>query len=386
MHKINYLYMRKILFFLIVGTVLVSCSSKKIKISGSIEGLQNGSIVLNILDVNTQRIIDTINVDKSGKFSYTISKPSPTPEFYYLFYKDKRLTSMILSAGDNVIIKSDTLGDNTIDGSIESTLLAGIEKDESVVRNKYDSLVRELAKLSTKEDSSRINYDLGGLYVKQKQAAIKEIYSHPYSMTNIALLYQRFPGDIPIFGASTDYMMFQRVYDSLRIYYPGSIYVARLKDEIDYRMQYDAFNEKLQGVQEMSFPELLLPDIKSEKQSLAKLAENKVVILSFWTVTDLNQKMINLDMIELYEKYHDKGLEIYQVSVDTDKTAWAMAVRDQKLPWISVCDGLGSNSSAVSSYNIQKVPTNFILDREGTIVGRDLFDKALEDKMKSLIR
>jgi len=366
---------------------MISCSSKKIKISGSIEGLKNSSLVLNVLDVNTQRTIDTILVNGEGRFSYIIEKASSVPEFYYLFYKDRRLASMVLSAGDNVAISNDTLGNNgIIEGSLESTLLMGIEKGELVVRNRYDSLMRELAKASTKADSLKINYDLGGLYVKQKQSAIKEIYSHPNSIINVTLLYQRFPGDIPIFGDKTDYMMFQRVYDSLKIFYPNSVYVIGLKDEIAYRLQLDAFNEKLQNVQEMSFPDILLPDIKSERQSLTELSKDKVVILSFWTVTDLNQKMINIDLMELYEKYHDRGLEIYQVSVDTNKTAWATAVKDQNLPWISVCDGLGSNSSAVSSYNVQKVPTNFIIDREGTIVGRDLFDKALEDKIKSLFR
>ena len=370
-----------------MGSILISCSSKKIKISGSIEGLQNGNIVLNMLDLNTQKVVDTILVDNNGRFSYVITKPSSVPEFYYLFYKDRRLASMILSAGDIVSIYSDTLGGNgTIEGSVESELLMGIEKRESEVRHKYDSLVNMLAKVSTKEDSLKINYDLGGLYVKQKQSVIKEIYSHPNSMTNITLLYQRFPGDIPVFGAGTDYMMFQRVYDSLRVFYPNSIYISRLKDEIDYRLNLDAFNERLQNVPEVSFPDILLPDVKSERQSLVEVSKDRVIILSFWTIADLNQKMINLDMIELYKKYHDRGLEIYQVSVDIDKTAWAMAVKDQELPWISVCDGLGSKSSAVSTYNIQKVPTNFIIDKEGTVVGRDLFDKALEDKIKSLLR
>ena len=381
--------MRKFFFFLVIGvvSVLVSCSSEKIKISGSIEGLQSGSLILNVLDLNMQRVVDTIAVNADGRFSYTIEKPSSVPEFYYLFYKDTKLASMILSAGDNVTIDADTLArKGVVEGSAESALLMKIEKDALVVHHRYDSLMRVLSQVSTKEDSTRINYDLGGLYVRHKQNAIREIYSNPNSMSNITLLYQRFPGDIPIFGSNTDYMMFQRVYDSLKLVFPNSIYVNGLKDEIDYRLRLDMFNERIQNVQEASFPNLLLPDVRSVQQSLDSLAKDKVVILSFWTVTDVNQKMINLDMIELYKNYHDKGLVIYQVSLDTDKTAWAMAVKEQELPWVSVCDGLGSNSSAVATYNIQKVPTNFVFDREGNIVARDIFDKALVDKIKSLIR
>ena len=379
--------MNRIVFFLIMGSILCSCSSEKIKISGTIEGLQNSNIVLNILDINAQKLLDTITVSGSGSFSYVIENASTSPNFYYLFYKDRKLASLILAAGDNVKIVADTLGVNTsIEGSDESILLAGIEENAVILRHRYDSLLNVLATSQTKVDSTRVNYDLGGLYIKQKQNSIKEIYSHPNSMTNITLLYQRFPGDIPIFAETTDHMLFQRVYDSLSVTYPNSIYLSRLKDEIDYRRQLEVYSDKLANAQEASFPNILLPDTKSKICSLDSLAKGKVVILSFWTVTDANQKMMNLDMLSLYNKYHEKGLEIYQVSVDADKTAWATTVREQELPWVSVCDGLGTRSSVVSLYNVQKVPTNFILDRDGTIIGRDIFDKALEDKIKSLIK
>ena len=379
--------MKRFFFFLIIGSILLSCSSEKIKISGSVEGLQNSNIVLSVLDINTQTIVDTIAVNANGMFSYTIEKPASAPNFYYIFYNGKRLASMILTAGDNIKISADTLGVGTVlEGSAESTLLMAIEKDAANLRNRYDSLMTRLAEVSTQEDSTKINYDLGGLYVRQKQYAIREIYSHPNSMANITLLYQRFPGDIPIFGANTDYMLFQRVYDSLKVVHPTSIYVNRLREEIDYRRHMEALNDRLQNVQEASFPNIFLPDTKSQMQSLDSLASGKVVILSFWTVNDANQRMINLDMLDLYKKYHDRGLEIYQVSVDTDKTAWATAVREQELPWVNVCDGLGQNSSVISLYNIQKVPTNFVIDREGSIVARDIFDNALEDKVRSLLR
>ena len=379
--------MNRVLIFLIMGSILLACSSEKIKISGSVEGLQNDSIVLSVLDLNTQKVVDTIAVSGNGSFSYTIKNAGSTPNFYYLFYKERRLASMILLAGDDVKIATDTLGALfSIDGSVESSRLAEIEKNATALRHKFDSLVNSLFVLTTKEDSTKVNYDLGGLYVKQKQYAIKEIYSHPNMMSNITLLYQRFPGDLPIFADATDYMIFQRVYDSLNVIYPGSIYISRLKDEIDYRQQMVLFNDKLDNAREASFPNILLPDTKSQMQSLDTLASGKVVILSFWTVTDANQKMINVDLLDLYNKYHSRGLEIYQISVDTDKAAWATAVREQELPWVSVCDGLGTNSTVVSLYNVQKVPTNFILDREGTIAGRDLFDNALEEKIKSLLR
>ncbi|MPN46095.1 hypothetical protein SDC9_193675 [bioreactor metagenome] len=95
--------------------------------------------------------------------------------------------------------------------------------------------------------------------------------------------------------------------------------------------------------------------------------------------------MLNQDLLQLYQKYSGRGLEIYQVSVDVDKTLWARAVEDQKLPWVSVCDGLGSGSSGVISYNISKVPAIFVIAKDGNIVARDVFGARLESVVSGLL-
>ena len=378
--------MKRIFPYLLFVLIASSCSfGKKIDIGGVVEGLQEGSVVLKILQINVQNVVDTVAVSGGGNFTYTIQNPSPTPEFYYLYHNDRKIASLLLSAGDRVRIATDTLGENTVvEGSPESNLLMALEKSSADIRREYDNLIVSLANADTEQDSTTINYALGALYVKQKQEAIRSIFSNPSSMTNIMLLYQRFPGDIPVFADYTDRFIFQRIYDSLKILYPNSPYLYRLRDEIAYREQAEALNEKLTTVSEISFPELSLPDTNSERQSLRAL-EGKVILLSFWTITDVNQKTINLDFKDLYEKYHLRGFEIYQVSVDVDKTAWATVIKEQELPWINVCDGLGSNSVALVTYNVTTVPTNFIIDKSGMIVGRDLFDDALEAKIRSLL-
>ena len=116
-----------------------------------------------------------------------------------------------------------------------------------------------------------------------------------------------------------------------------------------------------------SFPNRSLPDINAKNIELSSL-EGKPFILMFWTVSDANQKMFNNDLKEIYKKYKAQGLEIYQVSVDTDKTAWATAVKEQELPWISVCDGKGAASPAVFAYNVGSIPTMFVFDRKGDLV------------------
>jgi len=291
--------------------------------------------------------------------------------------------------GDNIYITTDTLGANqNIEGSQESILFLEMEKNLSLATAKFDSLsaLRAQAVLAgNKELVDTLGYELGSLYVKNKQAAIKHLYSNPGSITNIPLLYYKFPGNLPLFGDVRDVLLFQRVYDSLQPVYPQSSYLNALLDEISVRGKSDMFNSKLLDASEVGFPDISLPDTKANVRTLSDLS-GKVVILLFWSVTDVNQKIFNRDLLALYDKYSTRGLEIYQISVDTDKTAWANTVAEQQLPWINVCDGLGSSSPAVTTYNVQKAPTLFVIDKSGTIAAKDVYDSKLESLISSLVR
>ena len=382
--------MKKLCILTIATLAVLSCTNYKFraKIEGDVAGLKSGEITLRVLEVNNQRTVDTIQVE-SGKFSYTIKKKSENSDFYYLYFKERRIASLFIVPGDKIVVNSDTLGLNVkVRGSQESELLQRLESSLIKSQTTFDSLRNELVKANASGDlkkSEELNYALGSVYVKKKQEAIKYIYSNPGSITNMILLYYKFSQDIPLFADLRDVLLFRKVYDSLQVNYPKSIYVQRLMDEISGRERSEVINSKILDASERGFPDLTLPDTKAQQRSLSELS-GKVILLSFWSVNEPALRMLNRDYIDLYSKYNSKGLEIYQISVDVDKTAWARAVAEQELPWISVCDGLGANSSAIATYNVQKLPANFVIDRSGSIIARDLYDSALENKISSLLR
>ena len=111
---------------------------------------------------------------------------------------------------------------------------------------------------------------------------------------------------------------------------------------------------------------------------MVKLSEvdAKVILLHFWTSTDAAQKMFNLDVLKpIYEEFHSRGLEIYQVALDTDKAQWARTVKDQGLGWINVCEGLGAGSSSLALYNLDKLPVSFVI-ADGELVDGKFSDGA----------
>jgi peroxiredoxin len=141
---------------------------------------------------------------------------------------------------------------------------------------------------------------------------------------------------------------------------------------------------RLQDATQLGFPELSIPDTKGKDVKLSQV-KAKLVMVFFWTASDAANKMFNLDvLVPLYNEYHSKGLEIYQVGIDNDKTNWASVVKDQQLPWINVCDGLGTQSSAVTLYNITKLPVAYFI-KDGELQAQPSTGKAIAARVKSLI-
>jgi thiol-disulfide isomerase/thioredoxin len=117
-------------------------------------------------------------------------------------------------------------------------------------------------------------------------------------------------------------------------------------------------------------PEIVLPDPYGTEKSLSSLT-GKYVLVHFWAGANSGSRVINPVLAELYQKYKNKGFEIYQVSLDQDRTAWLDAIDQDKLNWINVSDLKGCNM-AVAAYNIRTIPYNYLLDKNGVIVAQNL--------------
>lgn len=375
--------MRKTIVLGLIVLSAVACGPKDSAVVDiTISGGTSKELILSKLAVNQIKVIDTIKANESGKASVKIKMEDLSPNFYYLSYNRKKLASLILQPGDKVKVSVDTLGKGlSITGSDESVLLGEVDSNLLKAISRFDSLSTALVEAINVNDAERaqtIRYDLGKLYVKHKQGAIKSIMTHPYSFTNVTLLYQQFTENLPVFADSKDGLFMKRVHDSLKMVYPKSVYVSALESEIARMDNAAAMSDKLAEAGEAAFPNISLPDVNSKKQELASLY-GRPFILMFWSTQDVKQKLFNQDLTELYAKYKDKGFEIYQVCVDNDKTAWATSVKEQNTPWISVCDGLGAVSTAVTTYNISNVPSLFLFDRNGAVTAKNVFNKAKLD-------
>ena len=384
--------MKKLAVLGLAALMAAGCSKNNgAQISAQIEGAGNSEVVLYQLAVNQIKTIDTIKTGTDGKFNYTVAMPEAAPDFFYITYKGNKLASLVLKAGDKVSVKVDTLGKGlAIEGSEESVLLGQYEKNLAEVTSQMVQMSEQINVALEKKESkvaTDLKLQMGKSYIKYRRELIRKIMENPYSFANINALYQQIGQQLPVFSAENDYLLVERVHDSLATLYPTSIYLQSLKEQVQGAKNTLALAEKIYEAEVTSFPNISLPDVNAKNVELASL-EGKPFILMFWTITEPSQKMFNNDLKALYKKYRSSGLEIYQVSLDEDKTAWASAVKDQQLPWISVCDGKGAMSPSVNAYNVYSVPTMFVFNAKGDIVAKGNLTSAgdIENAVKKALK
>jgi len=330
---------------------LASCSPKA-SVEGVISGAADKDVVVKLLDMNIYNVLDTVKTDASGHFSYKVDVAEGQPEFVYLFCDDTKVASLLLQKGDKVQLSADMSGSWSVSGSEECEKLCEVEKDYAEF----------LDKMNTRKDNSVLVKD----YVEYYRSRVKYIMSNPYSLTSIPVLYQNVNDNLAVFSQPTDALLFRNTADSLMTVYPESKYVKALDREAARRQQLLSLDNRLAQADVAEYPDFTIPDINGQNVTLSQI-DASVVLIYFWTATDANQKMFNIDsMLPLYEDFHDRGLEICAVSLDMDKALWATTVRNQKLPWINLCDGKGSLGQAPMLYNVTAVPSMFVIDH-GTL-------------------
>ena len=339
----------KILVAGAAALLLAACGPKTV-IEGTLQDKADAPVIVKLLDVNKYQVLDTVRTDAAGAFTYKPELEKGCPDFIYLYYGDKKIASLLLQQGDHVKVTADTLGNYTVEGSEESILLQEVEGD-------YAQFLIDMNRLSSDPDAAQ---ELSRRYVDYYRRSVRYVMEHPKSLTSVPVLFHRVNDDLAVFDQPTDGILFGSVCDSLKQVYPDSRYVKAMENEATRRTNVMQISQRLQEADRVGFFDIDLPTLDGTNAKLSEV-ESKVVMLYFWATSD-EQKLFNMDtLVPAYNEFHDRGFEIYAVSLDVDKSAWASVVKAQELPWINVCDTRGDQSPYISLYGLKSLPTAFFL-------------------------
>lgn len=345
----------------------------------------SSDFIVKVLKGNSVETVDTVATDESGELSYKLEIEEGQVEFVYLYRGDRRLASLILKRGDSVDIDTDTLGNYTVAGSEESVKLAKVDEDYRAFIRKMNALNKQVDNATTAKEELEARQAMGREYIAYYRDRVKYVMDNSHSIAAIPVLYQTFGENVPVFGQSTDAIHFKNLADSLELDYPQSRYVKALRKEAQNRLDYLKVESIVSSAEQVSYPDIELPDLNGQKCKLSDV-EAKVVLIHFWTASSVEQKMFNTEVLKpLYEDYHDKGLEIYQVAFDMDKVLWAQVVKNQELEWVSVCDSRGTASPYIATYNLPALPAFFILNNGELVDGSVVNEASLRKLIRKLL-
>lgn len=371
---------------------LASCTEKKFHLSGNIDNANDSLLYFENMSLNGPVTVDSVKLGKDGSFSFDDEAPK-NPEFYRLRIANQ-IINIAVDSTENITVKASypTMSSQyDVKGSSECDKIKELALMQMNLQAQINALI----------NNPNIPYQAEGDSIQRLLNAYKNtvklqyIYKEPMRAYAYYALFQTiYVGNQTalIFDPRSrkeDVQVFAAVATSWDTYYPGSergknlhnIAIEGLKNvriiQAERNQTIDANKVSTSGIIEVA-----LPDNKGNIRKLTSL-KGKVVLLDFHAFASKGSTARIMMLRELYNKYHAQGLEIYQVSLDPDKHFWKESV--SALPWICVHDENGANSAFAAQYNVQTIPTFFLIDRQNVLQKRDAQISNLDATIKSML-
>ena len=367
---------------------LSACNnSSDFTVKGVVAGADGQLMYLENVGISNVVTLDSIKLAPGGKFKFTEKRPE-YPDFYRLRLNNQ-LINFAVDSTETISFVADA-GTFATSYSVEGSENSKAIKAITLAQLDANQAISRLRKEYEDKMISDTTYRMKVLAAADayKEVARKYIYSAPMSTAAYFALFQQIDGllffdlydrkDVKAYGA---------VATSYNHTYPESprskhLYNLTLQSMKVLRAQRPVDYSNVE-TKEISVLDIELPDVRGEVVKLSTVAPGKVVLINFTAYQTEWSPALNMALGELYTKYHDQELEIYQVSLDSDFHFWRNGASN--LPWVTVHDPQSVYSQVAGLYNVKQLPALFILDRKGNLVKRVEDVKKLEADVKAVL-
>jgi|WetSurMetagenome_2_1015567.scaffolds.fasta_scaffold00006_111 thiol-disulfide isomerase/thioredoxin len=383
---------KKVSFFLLAALIVAGCKNNNIEINGKLlSPSKGGFIYLDELKSSELITVDSSAIADDGTF--TFKRKIDYPSFYLIKTDETNFLTMLLEPGQEIFVKAyqDSLNyPSSITGSKGTELMSQYNRrllstiDE--LKKLYDVYVQNLGTDQIASVMERLD-SLAQIHLNDLNKFTKEyIDKNLNSLVSLVALYQQVaPGEY-ILHPEKDLNYFVKVDSSLSLLYPEYEPVKSLHQQVQ-GLKYDIDAQKLRSPvpgESTEAPEIALPDPEGDTIRLSS-TRGKIVLLDFWASWCNPCRIENPNLVKAYNMYHNRGFQIYQVSLDKTRDAWIKGIQEDNLEkWIHVSDIKYWQSVVVPLYELEGIPTNFLLDREGRIIATDLRGEMLQRKLAEI--
>ncbi len=376
---------------ILVLALSLSCSRqpKDFVLQGNISNAQGKYI--KIMDMTQSGFpVDSIKVDQEGIFSYT--KFINQPADYILYFEPSqsiRITPMPEELIRIYANADDFVGSYDVAGSKSSKIISEYTKYLQKLRVELDSVsafymrnqasadIDTIIKISRKRSDSIFN--LGKQYLK------KVIKTNPSGMESYVALAQKLTYKLNFFTLENDMPYFIMVDTAFTNAYDTAKVSLMLSDYVKRGIHNNKLKRKKSYLQNGSIaPEISLPNPYGDTLKLSAL-RGKYVLVDFWGSWCRPCRQENKNIRKCYNRFRRYGFEVYQVALEYDKANWKNSIREDHLWWkYQVSELKYMDSKTAKAYKITQIPANFLLDKDGKIIARNLYDENLTKKLEEL--
>jgi len=381
--------MKKVVYFLL-ALVLVglgACDNEpKFKVQGEVIGAEDKTLYFEASGLGGVSLLDSVKLGSNGNFSFAEMRPE-SPEFYRL-RMGNQVINFAVDSTEIVTVKADAAKfdtDYVIEGSENNLKIKELVMLQAELQQKVD-------KLSQSGLPAGLAQNQLMKYINEYKEKVKRnyIYAAPNKTYAYFALFQTLNGYMifdPL-ASKDDVKCFAAVATSLNNAYPHAdrsrnlynMVIKGMKNTREPQQEIVEIDPNI--IKEADIIDIQLKDLKGNVRTLTEL-KGKVVLIDFTVYSNAMSAAHNLALRELYNKYQSQGLEIYQISLDGDEHFWKTSA--DNLPWVCVRDAAGPYSQYASIYNVDGLPSVFLVGRDNILKlrGEDIED--LDAEIRKLL-
>ena len=379
-------------FFSIVAIVLAaitvsSCNNRKFQVDGTITDAKDSTLYFENMSLNGPVVVDSVKLDADGTFLFK-SDAGEAPEFYRLRIADQ-IINVSIDSTETITVKAaypSMAYQYEISGSEDCSKIKELALLQMRLQGQINAIAQnpDLGVDAMNDSIDRI------MQAYKTNVKMNYIYKEPMKAYAYFALFQtvRLGNTVSLIfnprSSAEDIKAFAAVATSWDTYYPDAergknLHNIAIEGMKDVRIIRNKMAQTLDAskINTSGVLDIVLQDNKGVTRKLTDL-KGKVVFLDFHLFSGEGSTKRIMMLRDLYNKYHAAGFEIYP-----DEHFWK--TQTAALPWVSVRDENGVNSRYLISYNVQQLPTFYLLGRDGVVYKRDVQIKDIDADVKALL-